>query len=240
MNSTEPKLSPLLATNGLNLQAVFDLKKLPWEILRSITQQTPGISKYKQLILLGHGGTTFWSALKQSTIHSKNPVDDFSKQMVKQYFDSEQQGHAYHIVYPGPQAINLQALGKLAGWHHSSPFLLGINTQWGSWFAYRALILADTQLSSSTTWQSKSPCQRCKTKACISACPAQAISTITANTSFDIERCINYRIEDDSHCKHQCLSRNSCPVQQERRYSKEQIDYHYSCSLQTIKKMLNH
>ncbi len=239
MNSAETRTIPQLGKNGLNLQAVFNLEELPQEIIHSITQQTFNISKYKQLILLGHGGTAFWAALKESTIQSNNPVDDFSKQIVKKYFDSEHQGHAYHIVYPDPQTVNLQALGKLAGWHHSSPFLLGINVQWGSWFAYRAVILADTQLHSSTTQQSISPCHACKTKACISACPAQAISTITANTSFDIERCINYRIEKDSRCNRQCLSRNSCPVQQNRRYSEEQMDYHYNRSLQTIKKGLN-
>lgn len=220
-----------LAEKGLNLQAVFNLADLPEQIKLSFAKEADNISRYTQLILLGNGGKRFWDSLKESQIHSHNPVDDFCIQIVNKYFEHQQQDCSYHIIYPNSQTVALQSLGKLAGWHHRSPFMLGVNSQWGSWFAYRALILADTRLAPSLASVTSSPCPNCKDKPCIQACPAKAI----AENDFDIKCCINYRAKRSSRCKNKCLSRNSCPLRTEHRYSEEQMSYHYNHSLQTIR-----
>lgn len=227
---TSPKLDKLLTDKGLNLQAIFNLFELPREIIEPIEKQLDDISRFRQLILLGHGGKAFWSALKNSPINTDNPVDDFSIDIVRQLFATKLSNHCFQIIYPGPPTVPLQTLGELAGWHNRSPFMVGINAQWGSWFAYRVAILADTQLDCTPTIAAKSPCLTCSDKPCISSCPATAITA----EHFDIRRCTDYRSLQSSPCIDKCISRISCPVKEEHRYSEEQINYHYGQSMKMI------
>ena len=222
-----------LQQQGLNLQAVFDISTLPAEFLSQLQQQCADLGQYRQLILLGHGGRTMWQQLQQSDIQSDNPVDDYSIQCVQQFFAHEQPQQQYKIVYPGDYRIGLQQLGDLAGWHHPSPFWVGVNHHWGSWYAYRIVVLADSDFHITPTVQSQSPCETCADKPCISICPAEAVS----EKYFDVKQCSSYRLQNDSNCSHQCLSRLRCPVGKEHRYSREQIEYHYGVSYQTIKRM---
>ena len=43
---------------------------------------------------------------------------------------------------PGPLRTGLQQLGALVGWHQASRLMIGIDPEWGTWFAYRALVVA--------------------------------------------------------------------------------------------------
>ena len=87
-----------------------------------------------------------WQAVQQSPFSNETDlIDSFSIDVVKSYFEQELSNCNYHLLYPSPvRNIPLQALGKLAGWHHASPFRIGINANYGSWYAYRVVILADT------------------------------------------------------------------------------------------------
>lgn len=210
---------------GLNLQAVFNLAELPAELLG----QLPGAGDFRQLILIGHGGRAMWDAVQASGIASANPIDDFTVQTVERWFREQQPGQRYAIIYPGSQAIGLQALGKLAGWHHASPFMLGINARWGSWFAYRAVLLADTRFSPRRAEPGLSPCSSCSSRACLAACPAGALGEV-----FLLEKCIAWRKQPGSSCRESCLARRACPIAGEHRYSLEQMRHSYRISMRMI------
>lgn len=209
---------------GLNLQAIFNIEDLPQGIVKNNDEQ------YTQLFLFAHGGKKMWEELKKTGIDSENPVDDFSTQLILQYFKSDFPNNRFKIIYPGPQTIGLRKLGELAGWHHDSPFRIGINKNWGSWFAYRVVVLADTCLKPSEKVESESPCHGCIEKSCIFSCPANAMSDGT----LSLDTCIRYRKQTDSNCKKTCLSRTACHVAPQHRYTEEQINYHYSVSMKTI------
>ena len=211
---------------GLNLQSIFNIDQLPPEILARLDMP---VEKYRQLILIGHGGTTMWQSLKASGIQSENPINDFSIQSVEHYFAEHLPDTDYAVVYPGDHPVGLQALGKLAGWHHASPFMVGINEVWGTWYAYRAVVLADTDFEPTVPVQSVSPCNGCQDKICIAECPAGAAGDV-----FDLQKCIAYRKQPASKCSATCLARVSCPVGGAHRYSDEQIQYHYAISMKTI------
>ncbi|NWF39614.1 hypothetical protein F3F96_10755 [Mariprofundus sp. NF] len=222
----------LLNANGLNMQAVFNLCELPEAMQATLAEQVAGYTNYSQLILIGHGGREMWESVQASEFRgATDPIDCFSVDRVAQWLAETHPEAAYEIIYPASQRIvPLQALGGLAGWHHASPFRIGINQTWGSWFAYRVAVLADTDLNPTINVALGSPCLSCSDKACITACPADAL----ADSKFSLQRCVDYRLQEESSCKKQCLSRLSCPVATEHRYTLEQINYHYGRSMQSI------
>jgi hypothetical protein len=220
----------VLTKNGLSLHAIFDVCDLPSEIYKKLNTQVQGFSQYKQLILIGHSGKRLWKAMQEAGFHTDNPIDDFTIRHLKRFFTDELPNHTFSIIYPSSKPINLQKLGELAGWHHDSPLRIGVNDLWGSWFAYRAVILTDTQLSTTQKLESTSPCLNCKNKPCITSCPADAITT----GSLDLDRCISYRKRHDSSCKDTCHARTSCPVAKEQAYTTEQVNYHYEASMKLI------
>ncbi|MFI4941228.1 MAG: hypothetical protein ACHP7O_12920 [Burkholderiales bacterium] len=216
---------------GLNRQAIFNIDDLPADIAASVRASCPSGSACRQLILVAHAGRKLWQSVKASGIASEDPIDDFTIQTMRQWFVQYQEQNAYEIIYPGDGKIDLQRLGQLAGWHHATPFKVGIDREWGSWFAYRAVLVADTEFEPTRPIESESACATCDDKVCIAACPAGAMN----GGQFDLGKCIDYRKQVGSLCKATCLARVSCPVGSIHRYCDEQIHHSYSRSMQAIK-----
>lgn len=225
--------SDYLTQHGLNLHAVLDIKSLPQEIRKKLKENYSDLAKFSQLILIGNGGQLFWSSLKKTGQTSKEPVDDFTVSLVNDWLKSLTPKITGKIIYPPACELDLQKLGQLAGWHHRSPFMVGINNEWGTWFAYRAVILTDSEFElTCNDGQKSSPCKTCADKPCVTHCPGKAV----AEDSFSLNNCTSYRQQKNSSCQTTCQSRISCPVAIEHQYTEEQIHYHYSRSLQAIMK----
>lgn len=217
---------------GLNRQAVFDLGALPVEVTAPVRASCASLHRYRQLILIGHAGRALWESVTASGTRSEDPIDDFSAQAVRQWFAQRHPQNEYEILYPGTHMIGLQRLGLLAGWHHASPFMVGIDGTWGTWYAYRAVIVADTHFEPTTPLSSEHPCQGCEPKICIASCPARAMD----QGQFDLGKCIAYRKQEGSRCKTTCLARVSCPVGSEHRYCDAQIHHTYLGSMRAIER----
>lgn len=228
---TQPDYSSLDAV-GLNLHAVFAIDDLPAPLRDSLG--APG--NYRQLILIGNGGRALWSAIKRGAMVSPDPIDDFSRRAAEQWLAAQAPGCRSEIVYPGERPVGLQSLGELAGWHFASPFMVGINARWGTWFAYRAVLLADTDFALTRpppdASAARSPCASCADRPCVDACPGRAMS----DRRFALQRCVAYRQAPASACRATCLARLACPVGSEQRYSDEQIGHSYSVSMQMIER----
>ncbi|MGQ0709252.1 MAG: hypothetical protein ACT4NV_05825 [Rhodoferax sp.] len=216
-----------LDADGLNLHAVFDLAALPADVLDSLG--VDDLAPYRQLLLVGHLGTTLWQRLQQAGMEGPDPIDRYSRTCVDAWLQHHLPGVRHAVLYPGSGTPALQRLGQLVGWHHPSPFMVGISAQWGSWFAYRAVVLMDTGLPPSPARTQPSPCESCALRPCVAACPAAAL-----DAGFALERCLQYRLEAHSQCREQCLARNRCPQGEPYRYGAEQIAYHYRQSLDAI------
>jgi len=227
MRGFQPFPADALARCGLNRQHVFDLAGLPPAVIETLGDT----AAYRQLVLLGHGGKLLWDCVKAAGAGGENPIDDFTVRSIERCFAEHLPANRYRIIYPGDQPVGLQQLGALAGWHHAAPFMVGIDPDWGSWYAYRAVVLADTDFCPSRAVDRNSPCTSCHAKPCITACPAGAMDS----GSFALEKCIAYRKRDDSECQHTCLARIACPVGSEHRYDDDQMQHAYSISLQMIR-----
>ena len=241
MDQNHPAKNRFLADQGLNLQAVFYISDLPTFIVELLQAQLPDLDDYQQLILFAHGGKSLWRAfipslllqqqLDNTTSVNAHPLDTYSTRIVSQYMHSELPLSRFRIIYPGSTPLPIQQLGELAGWHHPSPMRIGINTRWGSWFAYRVIVLSNTRLETTEPVCSQSPCDNCIDKVCISACPSGALD----EGDFKLDQCISYRKKPVSPCALTCPARTSCPIGSEHRYYKEQLSFHYSHSLLSIK-----
>lgn len=219
-----------LEENGINLVAIFDLNNLPSGLLSGVKT-----SNYQRLVLLGHAGRTFWTALKakdKALFDSTAPIDLFSRRIAEEVTETYWGGAKTELLYPNASVVPLQQLGKIAGWHHDSPMGVGINKKHGLWFAYRALFLIDSPLPLTQPLQSSSPCESCFDRPCIEVCPANALKS---TESIEIQSCSRFRIKKHSACKDRCLARECCPAALEQRYDREQISYHYLQSLAVIK-----
>ena len=223
---TDPVFADLDA-QGLNLQAVFQLADLPPDLRQALPQGGAG---YRQLLLIGHRGRRLWQCVQQAQMDGPDPIDRFTQTQVDAWRQRQLPGVRHAWVYPGASLIGLQRLGALAGWHHASPFMVGVNAAWGSWFAYRAVLLLDSDLPTSQSMQTPAPCPRCANRACVAACPAGAL-----RDAFDLDACMAYRLRPDSACQLRCLARNACPLGPSERYSDEQIAYHYAQSLVVLR-----
>ena len=215
---------------------VFNLADLPRDIVETLGTDA---AAYRQLILIGHGGTALWEAIGKSGITGRDPIDDFTLHTIRHWMADELPGTRYNIVYPGPQTIPLQRLGALAGWHHATPFMLGIDAEWGAWFAYRAVVLADTHFSPILAVNrnahevapgNSSPCTTCAARPCLAACPASALD----DGQFALKKCLAYRQQAGSACAFTCLARLACPVGSEHRYGADQMRHAYAASLRDI------
>lgn len=223
--------TPLNAV-GLNLQAILAIDALPPELRAELRRNHDPAHHFRQLILIGHAGKTLWESIRTSGQASENPIDDFSTRTVEHWLAEQFPGARHTLIYPGNITTNLQTLGTLAGWHHPSPFMLGIQPEWGTWYAYRVVILTDTDLEPTTPLRSDSPCDRCQDKPCVSACPAEALS----GNAFSLEECVSYRKLASSRCKTTCIARISCPVGAAHRYCDDQIRHTYAISMQAIER----
>ncbi|HJV92806.1 MAG TPA: hypothetical protein VJ572_04970 [Azonexus sp.] len=218
----------LLNEAGLNLQAIFNIDAMPPELKDDLRQRFDPEHRYRQLILIGHGGKAMWAAMKAAGVAAEHPIDQFSLATTERWLG----GLPHAIVYPAETSVGLQALGKLAGWHHASPFMVGINEIWGSWYAYRVVLLTASDFVPTPPQVTVSPCTRCQDKPCVAACPAGALN----GDAFDLQKCIAYRKTPASRCKATCVARITCPVASDHRYSEEQIAHTYSISMRMIER----
>jgi epoxyqueuosine reductase len=215
---------------GLNLHAVFALDQLPDALRDALHNECDPARSYSQLILIGNGGRALWQTIQREGGHSADPIDDFSVREVRRWLAAQASGLNYEIVYPGERLIGLQSIGERAGWHFASPFMVGINECWGTWFAYRVAVLADTDFEPTRRVPGESPCTTCRSRPCVAACPGNAIES----DGFNLANCVNHRLRPDSACRTTCLARLACPMRAEHRYDDDQIRHAYAISMRFI------
>ena len=108
--------------------------------------------------------------------------------------------------------------------------MIGVDNRWGSWFAYRAVILCATDFAPTPVVDHGSACTDCRDQPCITACPAGA-----AGATFNLPACADERLRPGSACAYGCLARNACPVGSEHRYAEAQIRHSFAQSLAMLR-----
>lgn len=194
--------------------------------------------RYRNILLIGNAGRKIWQAMPREYLQRDNPVDEYTVDRVNDIFDQYLPAGSWQFLFPqsppGVQ-ISLQALGSLAGWHHASPLGIGINEQYGLWFAYRAVLVIESDLvgyDQHEKLRGESPCLSCDAAPCLSRCPAQAL---TRDSNPDLSACVTHRVLPKSDCASTCLARMACPIAPQYKYSDDQVAYFYDRSLVSVR-----
>lgn len=221
-----------LKNEGLNLFAILDIQRLPDQAVTLLSKLTLPVSEQTRIILIGNGGRALWASIPPSQWLQADPIDQYSSAAAGRFAQQVLTQDNFQIIYPGITPVALQQLGTVAGWHTPSPLGIGINPQWGLWYAYRVAAITNDPLPEIWCPAPPSPCAACAEKPCLSVCPAGALS---ATSTIEMNMCAGYRLTPESSCADRCQARLSCPVATEQRYTLDQIQYHYRLSLETLR-----
>lgn len=195
----------------------------------------------KSIILVGFGGNSFWKIF--NTFLDNNPefeerhtdlIDSYTVlNMSRAAALLDDAGVRRETVYPfGENALGLDfvALGRLGGAGVGSLLGILIHPVFGTWISLRGAILTDAEFSEyDHPLEGFDPCPSCD-KPCIAACPAHTVS----ESGWDWQSCMEWRMETDV-CSAHCASRVACPWGSGERYTPEQMAYHHSFVLKSVR-----
>jgi epoxyqueuosine reductase len=222
-----------LDAGGLNIYSVTRLTKLPESVQEAILSSAKfSADTDPRVILVGHHGANLWQFVSPSQPSKTNPIDDYSRSLAEQALQKYLSEFENRLLFPDGIDLPLQQLGMACGW--GEPSWLGINiyNQFGTWYAFRAVIVTTAPLPTERLPNADSPCVECP-RPCKTVCPVSAPST---PGQFDLNACIGFRLQQDSPCANQCLARNACPIATQNRYPRDMTNYFYARSLITLQR----
>ncbi|NTG46796.1 4Fe-4S dicluster domain-containing protein [Agrobacterium rhizogenes] len=182
----------------------------------------------RSVILLGNIGGSIWQPFSRWWQLSENtgcrdPLDDWSKAII-QPIAAALGATAYFPSDPPWQPFQRWAM-KAEGLS-ASPLGILIHPEYGLWHGYRgALGFAESIEEHGARTVSKHPCDHCAEKPCLTACPADAVTSV----GFDVAGCRSHLRTDMGQVGCMiggCLARNACPVGASYRYSPAQLAFH--------------
>ncbi len=227
-----------LSEQGFNLFSILDYATLP-----PVIQATMPIADLvvedetlpARVLLLAHGGKQLWRAMEQANAFDvDDPVDTFSVETTRYFLETYLGNPPSQLLYPVAGInIPLQQLGALAGWHQPSPLGIGMNVEFGLWWAYRTAVYIRADLPIiKQALPELSTCGQCVDKTCVLACPATAVH---AAEPLNFPACMALRLRPQSICADQCVARRACPIAPEHEYTAAQMAHHYGSSLVTLR-----
>lgn len=177
--------------------------------------------------LVGNTGSSYWPYFSQSSEFidgDPDPLDRWSKRIAADIAVE----FSVQPVFPsdGPPYFPFQRWAYRAEGLSASPLGILIHPHRGLWHSYRFALLCQLE---PTQVADQSPCLDCASKACLSACPVDAIS----DRGYDVESCASYLIENpEAACQEQgCQARYACPIAPGYQYLAEQSQFHLKAFL---------
>ena len=227
-NALLQQIADRFEAGGLHL-VVVDPDRLPVS-LRGPLQAAWGVSRTglsRVLIVVNQGGR-FWNLVDRCV---SDPIDAFSRELSLSILGQIGGSWEYRLIYPGDCPVSLQALGRESGLGAGSWLGQSIHPEWGTWFAFRAVVLTSCPLPVSMEPPSPDSCADCPDRPCVTACPVSAPSV-----PFDLAGCVDQRLGDSEQCKATCIARLACPLGDGWRYPESLVGYLYRRSLDSVQR----
>ncbi len=179
------------------------------------------LEKTRTVLLIGNAGSAMWQHLPQTPDDpAAHPIDTWSRETLSPLaasFDAD-------ILFPfdGPPFAPFVSWTFRTGECHPSRLGMAIHQRYGLWFALRAAFLFRRKLILPGV-ESASPCDACKDKPCVAACPVGAFN----GDAYDHHSCRKHVSARPNACaEHGCAARHACPVGTEFRYQPDHAAYH--------------
>jgi len=193
--------------------------------------QVPDIAENqpaRQLLLIGNGGSSLWSAFSGSPEYQDgiaDPLDRWSKRVGDRI--ASKLGGGAIFPFDGPPYPPFLSWAGKTGQVLPSPLSMFLHARFGLWHAYRfALAIPELQEDLDLAVESEftSPCLSCVDQPCLQACPVSAFDS----KSYRVIQCMDYLVADmESACRRLgCEARRACPVGTEFTYLPQHAKFH--------------
>ena len=176
------------------------------------------------LVLIGNTGGSLWAPFdrwRAGAGRTAHPLDDWSKAVIRPV--AERFGAT--VFFPSdPPYQPFQQWAMRAEGLKPSPLGILIHPEYGLWHGYRAALAFGHALPPTGYPVVAHPCDQCRDRPCLSACPADAVEP----DRFDVPRCRSHLASPEgSKCMDAgCLARNACPIGASYRYPPGQLRFH--------------
>ncbi len=178
----------------------------------------------RAIVLIGMAGRMGWGAFAASPEArdgADHPLDRFSRRVI----DGLAQDFGAIALYPfgGPPYWPFQQWARRSEPVYPSPLGLLIHPTHGLWHSYRGALGFAEALELPPLEALPSPCESCRERPCLSACPVGAFSV----RGYDVAACAAHlRSAAGAECMDfGCLARRACPVGAEHAQSREQATF---------------
>lgn len=171
----------------------------------------------RAVLLVGSAGASWWPAFQSWRSRQgpelRDPLDTWSREVIGAV--AERSGA--QAVSPSDRPFRpFQRWAMRAEALRPSPLGILIHARYGLWHAYRGALLFGTEIGFRETAPRDHPCDTCREKPCLEACPVGAHRT----QGFDHAACLAHlgEVAGEACRDGGCFSRNACPVGVEHRY----------------------
>ena len=167
-----------------------------------------------------------WLQADKTRLSLDNPLNSYVVQAIERALASVQVASGVRWAHiPEPHHVAFQKLAEIAGLAFLSPGFLSVHPVYGSWIAFRAVVVLDATGPLAKPPSIVRPCPDCG-----NAC-GRALSEALVAVEDAVSR--NQAIADQWRVW--LGVRDACPVGKNFRYSNEQILYHYTKNRQVLK-----
>jgi hypothetical protein len=175
----------------------------------------------KSLVLVGNAGPAMFDRFASERDPARDLIDQWTQVVLAPFADELGARALFPFDTPHPPFLTW---ARAAGAGHTSPLGMNIHPMFGLWHAYRAAFIFDDAIELLPANDSKSPCDSCLDKPCLTTCPVDAFSP----DGYDVPACAAHlSVPDGERCRTGgCMARSACPVGLEYFYSPDQTRFH--------------
>ncbi len=173
------------------------------------------------LMLIGNAGPQMWQKFNASC--DSGTLDQWSKTTITRL--AKTIGATALFPFDTPPHPFLTWAEK-SGETFTSPIGLSIHPRYGLWHGYRAALIFECNLNLPPVTASKSPCDSCAEKPCLTICPVNAFTP----QGYNVPKCIDHiKTSGETDCLELgCRARRACPIGRDFHYAPQQARFHMS------------
>ena len=189
-------------------------------------EELPEGATAKTIIMLGFTGKAQWpgfAASPEASDGEPHPLDRWSYRVVSKL--ARDIGARAFFPFTGPPFMPFIRWAMKAEPVYPSEIGMLIHPNFGLWHAWRGALAFDEKLDLPPRDDRPRPCDACKEKPCLSACPVGAFA---GRGAYDVGKCnAHIRKLEGSDCMTLgCRARRACPVGADHQYTREQAAFH--------------
>ena len=188
------------------------------------SERTGALGDVRTIVLAGMAGRWGWDAFAASPEARDgvdHPLDRWSRRVIEAL--ARELGATAFFPFGGPPFWPFQQWAMRAEPVHPSPIGVLIHPRYGLWHSYRGALGFGEALAVPQPEASPSPCDSCRERWCLGACPVGAFSP----AGYDVASCAGHlKSPAGADCMDfGCRARRACPVGAEHAYEPDQANF---------------